>query len=74
MTRDQIFAARNQHEDWLMSLPGVTGTSVGIDMKTDEVSLVIYNDGKTSQEIRRQVSEKLDGIPIAWEDGDILAQ
>lgn len=67
----ELAALRDRHESWLMSQQGVTGTSIGLDAGGDLV-LRIFTVGATPA-TRSNVAARLPGVPLAWEEGEIVA-
>jgi|GEM_PF-4625332 len=55
-----------------MAQPGVTGTGVGLGTK-GELVLRIYTTG-ILQTTRDEINKKLAGVPVDWEEGDIVPQ
>jgi hypothetical protein len=54
-----------------MSQPGVTGTSVGL--KGNQIVLRVFTHG-IQPPIRKLISSQLSGVPLDWEEGEIVAQ
>jgi hypothetical protein len=70
MGEDQLQDVRDRNENWIMSQPGVTGTGIGLNR--GQVVLKIFSHGAPA-ETRQAVAKRLVGVPIAWEDGDVIA-
>lgn len=68
----KLLAVRDQHEAWLMNQSGVTGTSIGLGSGGQPV-LRIFTHGIT-EPTRREVAKKLPGVPLAWEEGEVVPQ
>lgn len=70
-TDDELIALRDRYEQWLMAQRGVIGTGVGVGAGGNLV-LRIFTSGVTTQ-TRRVITQKLPDIPIAWEEGEVIA-
>ena len=69
-SQDELLTLRDRHEAWLMAQDGVTGTGIGLDRGGDVV-LRIFTTG-ISDATRRTIATKLTGVPIAWEEGEVV--
>ena len=69
-TEAELVALRDRHESWLMEQKGVTGTSVGLDAG-GKIVLRVFTHGIT-EPTRRAIAERLQGVPLAWEEGEII--
>lgn len=67
-SEQEIQAARDQHDDWLMRQPGVIGSSVGLGRDGD-VRLRIFTT-QLSESTRREIQSRIGGVPIDWDEGD----
>ena len=62
----RLMAARDQHEDWLMQHPHVTGTAIGYD-NHGHLSIKILTDHADAA-VRCEIESRLQGIPICFEE------
>lgn len=67
-SEQEIQAARDRHDHWLMSQPGVLGSSVGLGRDGD-IRLRIFTN-QISESTRREIQSRISGIPIDWDEGD----
>lgn len=70
-TDHELFALRDRHESWLMSQEGVTGTGIGLG-RSGEPVLRIFTAG-ISPATQKVIVQKLAGVPLAWEEGEVVA-
>jgi hypothetical protein len=71
-SQEQLLALRDRHEPWLMAQPGVIGTGIGLD-SGGRVVLRIFTHGATPV-TRRTIANRLGGVPLGWEEGDVVPQ
>ncbi len=70
-TEDALLALRDRHEAWLTAQAGVIGTGVGLD-PSGQVVLRIFTKG-IKQATRQAIAARLVGVPVAWEEGEVVA-
>ncbi len=68
--QDELLALRDHHEAWLMKQTGVTGTGIGLG-PGGNVVLRIFTSG-IQEPTRNAIAVKLQGIPLAWEEGEVV--
>ncbi len=71
-TEQELISLRDRNEAWLMAQPGVIGTGIGLDADMKIVLRIFTKE--ISQTTRQSITSKLMNVPIAWEEGDIVAQ
>ena len=70
-TQEELLAVRDRHEAWLLAQPGVIGTGIGL---TEDGRLVIKVFTKGIRHSNREaIAKKLTDVPIAWEEGEVVA-
>ncbi len=70
-TEDTLLALRDRHEAWLMAQGGVIGTGIGLGPR-GQVVLRIFTKG-IKQATRQAIAAKLGDVPVAWEEGEVVA-
>ena len=70
-TEDELRALRDRHEAWLMAQAGVIGTGIGLN-PGGQVVLRIFTKGM-QQATRQTIATRLAGVPVAWEEGEVVA-
>lgn len=70
-TEDELLKIRDRHEGWLMEQPGVTGTGIGLG-SSGQIVLRIYTHG-IAEPTRQAITNKLAGLPVSWEEGEVVA-
>lgn len=70
-TQEELLAVRDRHEAWLLAQPGVIGTGIGLT-QDGKLALKVFTKGMR-QSNREAIGRKLLDVPIAWEEGEVVA-
>jgi hypothetical protein len=66
-TQNELLQHRDRHERWLKTRPGVVNTSIGLSRSGDP-ALKVYHTKDMTADVRREISSKLGGIPLEFEE------
>ena len=67
-SEQDVAALRDQHDAWLMSQPGVLGTSVGLG-RDGNVCLRIFTK-QVPEATRRAIRARMPDVPIDFDEGE----